>query len=88
MPFNFQPSPAEVLSNGIVSDLQAEWILTLGAEMEIFQPKSLNEALRSSICWKPGGPHLNRHSLGMPGTTTSPWIHQQVAEPPCAGAIR
>ena len=68
--------------------LEVEWILPSGAEMQAFQGKSLNEALRLSIPRKPRGPHLNGHSARVACATAPARIHQQISEPPRPAAVR
>lgn len=85
---NFQRSSAGIIFNLIVADSKIKWISPSGAQFEIRQRKSLNEALWFSILRKPCSPKLERHSSRVFGTTPSPRIHQQVSKPPGTAAIR
>src|SRR5208282_540861 len=85
---NFQCSAAGVLSDSILADLEVEWILPSGAEIQTLQGKPLNKALRSSIPRKPCGPHLDGHPLRVACATAPARIHQQISEPPRSTAVR
>ena len=87
-PSYLQCSSAGVLADSVFADLEVEWILPSGAEIQTLQGKSLNEALRFPIPRKPCGPHLDGHPLRVACATTPSGIHQQISEPPRPAAIR
>lgn len=88
MPINPHRSPAGVFVDSIVADSKVKWILSSRAEFQTLQGKSFNEGLRLPVRWKPRGPHLRRHRLRVSRAAASPWIHQQISEPPGSFAMR
>lgn len=88
MPINLHRSPAGVFVDSIVADSKVKWILSSRAELQPLQGKSLNEGLRLPVRRKPCGPHLHRHPLRVSRAAASPWIHQQISEPPGSFVVR
>src|ERR1022692_883607 len=88
VPVTLQLSSARTLVDFVVTDSEVEWILPSRAEIQAPQRKSLNEALRSSVPRKPGGPHLNRHPAWVAGATALARVHQQISKPPRPAAVR
>src|SRR5579863_1647684 len=83
-----QSTATKVLPDLVVSDLKVERCLPLRADAELRQGESLDKAARRIIRRKPCGPDLNWQALRILPATAAAWIHQQVAEPPGAAAVR
>ena len=88
MPIHLHRSPAGGFVDSIVADSKVKWILSSRAELQTLQGKSLNEGLRLPVLRKPRGPDLRRHRLRVSRAAASPWIHQQISEPPGSFAVR
>ena len=88
LPANFQGPAAEPLADFIISDSEVEWILPPGAEVQPFQRKPLNEALRFSIDREPCRPDLHGHPARVTRATPPAGVHQQISEPPRPAPIR
>lgn len=88
MSVHFQRSHAGIFVDAIVSNSKVKRTLPSAADVQSLQRKSPDEALRLPACWKPRGPHLHGHPLGVSGTAASSGIHQQIPEPPCSAAVR
>ncbi len=88
VPINFQVPPAGILADFVVAKSEMKWILSSHAEVKTFKGKSLNEALRFSIPWKPGGPNLDWHPARVTRAAASSRVHQQISEPPGPTAVR
>ena len=88
VPSNVERSAAEILANLVLAAAKVKWIVPAGAEIQALQRKSLNEALRLSLPWKPRGPHLYGQPARVARATAPSRIHQQISEPPRPAAIR
>src|ERR1700757_2387136 len=84
---NIQSSSTGILINIVAGDLKVKWRLLSAAEIQSFQRESLDEALRLATRGEPCCPNLNRHPARVSSAATSPGIHQQITEPPCAAAV-
>ena len=88
MPVNRKIAAAGVLVDFITGNPQVKGILPSRAQVQTFKGKFPDEALRFRFMWKPGGPDLDWKTARVSLAAASPGIHEQIAKPPGAAAIR